>query len=112
MHKVKKSYALKYTFIQAYIFCIVFLVGCNYDVHNHPELVTGQQLFEYHCARCHKETGTGNFLKGIRPNKGTRLTIYQIAQKIYVEEETSKMPSFPNMSAKEAAKIASYLKEL
>jgi len=86
--------------------------GCSKDAHDHPELVTGKQLFDFHCSGCHKGTGKGNFLKGVPANKGTQLTIGQLEHKIKSDAKGSKMPSFKNMSAGEARKIATFLKTL
>lgn len=89
------------------------LSACDQDIHNHPELTTGQQLFEYHCSSCHKATGTGHFLKGVPANKDTELQSWQIKHKIQdAAEDKSKMPSFPNMPPDEAALIADYVKRL
>lgn len=91
----------------------VMLSGCDKDVHNHPELVTGQQLFDYHCAGCHTETGRGNFLKGVPPNKQSTLAIWQIAHKLRIEaNDQRKMPLYPSMSIQEAEIIADYVKQL
>lgn len=92
---------------------VMVLGGCNKDIHRHPDLVTGQQLFDYHCASCHTETGKGNFLKGVPPNKNTSLTVWQIAHKIRIDaNDQRKMPLYPNMSAEEAELIADYVKQL
>jgi len=89
------------------------LSGCDKDIHNHPELVTGKQLFGYHCASCHTDTGKGNFLKGVPPNRNTSLTDWEIAHKIRIEKnDERKMPLYPNMSHQEAEMIANYVKEL
>ncbi|MFD2229837.1 c-type cytochrome [Alkalimarinus sediminis] len=89
------------------------LSGCDKDTHNHPELITGKQLFDHHCAGCHAETGKGNFLKGVPPNKQSSLSIWQIAHKIRIEaNDKRKMPLYPNMSTQEAELIADYVKQL
>ncbi|MEH6651450.1 MAG: cytochrome c [Motiliproteus sp.] len=91
---------------------IVFLAGCSGDdSHDHPDLVTGQQLFDHHCAGCHKNTGRGNFLKGVPANQDTALSSGDIEHKIRTEGAEG-MPSFPTMGEAEAAKIASYLKQM
>jgi len=96
-----------------FIATTLLLVGCDKDIHNHPHLVTGKQLFEYHCATCHRETGKGNFLKGVPANKGTRLNVSQVAHKVRKGgNDKIKMPMYPKMSTEEAALIASYVKQL
>lgn len=91
---------------------LLMLTGCGRDVHDHPDLKTGQELFEYHCAECHQRSGQGNILLGVPANKGTELSVYQVSHKIRKGAEKSKMPAFPNMSKEEAGKIAVYLKGL
>lgn len=89
------------------------LVGCSTDQHDHPDLISGQQLYEYHCASCHKADGTGIFLKGVPANRDTDLSVWQIIHKVQVgSEEKSAMPSFEKMPQQEASKIAVYLKQL
>ena len=93
---------------------IAFLLnGCDKDVHNHPDLVTGKQLFDYHCAGCHADTGKGNFLKGVPPNKNTTMAVWQIAHKVRIEaNDKRKMPLYSTMSTQEAEMIADYVKQL
>ena len=92
---------------------MLLLAGCGQDMHDHPDLVTGEQLFNYHCASCHKPGGQGNFLKGVPANKGTDLSIFQIAHKVQSGAgENSAMPVFAGMSYDEARKIAAYVQRL
>jgi len=110
MNKGSKSTALN-TF-WAFLF-VITLNSCSKDVHDHPELVTGEQLFNYHCSGCHKETGKGNFLKGIPENRDTHLSTFQIAHQVKKGGESgSKMPTFTKMSDEESIKIAAYVKSL
>lgn len=97
----------------ALFFVMITFNGCSDDVHNHPQLTTGEELFEYHCSGCHKQSGKGNFLKGVPANRDTILSTLQITHKIKSGSEGgSKMPSFQTMSEKEAQKIATYLKNI
>ncbi|MET0026344.1 MAG: cytochrome c [Candidatus Thiodiazotropha sp.] len=92
---------------------LIAVYACSGDSHEHPKLVTGEQLFNYHCSSCHKKTGEGNFLKGIPASKDTYLTALQIAHKVKSGTSgKSKMPEFPNMSEAEAEKIAAYVKSM
>ena len=86
--------------------CLICLGGCRKDIHDHPKLFTGQQLFEHHCSGCHKNSGAGNFLAGVPANRGSQLSTDQITHKITTGTEDSKMPAFPGMPANEAAAIA------
>lgn len=93
----------------------IFLTGCSSnDDHNHPQLISGQQFFEHHCAHCHDKTGQGTFLKGVPASIATKKTQTEIV--LYLQEGPhtfkSKMPIFSSMPDKEAFKIAQYLLEL
>lgn len=90
----------------------IFLSGCSdNDSHDHPGLTTGQQLFDHHCAECHKNTGKGNFLKGVPANQDTALSLDDIEHKI-ITGSIDGMPAYPTMSRAEASKIAAYLKRM
>ena len=90
---------------------LLVVMGCeSKDSHSHPELKTGKELFEYHCAGCHGVDGGGNFLKGVPNNRNTDLSPRKIAHEIRKGETT--MPNFPNMPRSEARKIAEYLKSI
>ena len=94
---------------------LILLQACSDDVdqHDHPELTTGKQLFEFHCAICHHNAGNGNFLAGIPANKDTKLGTSQIVEFIAGRHrENSDMPVWRDMPKAEALKIASYLKTL
>jgi len=92
---------------------VVILGACSRDMHDHPELISGQQLFDYHCAGCHKASGKGKFLKGVPANKGTELSRLQVRHKITSGgSDKDKMPVFESMTATEARTIVNYLKTL
>ena len=94
---------------------VILLQGCSGDVdqHDHPELTTGKEMFEFHCASCHHNAANGNFLAGVPANKDTRLSTAQIVEFIAGRHrESSDMPVWKNMPKAEALKIASYLKTL
>jgi mono/diheme cytochrome c family protein len=87
--------------------------GSHADEHNHPELITGKQLFEFHCSTCHQMDGNGNVLAGYPAINHTTLRTWQIRHKIQGEKvEGRQMPSFQNMSKSEAKLIADYIKSL
>ena len=89
------------------------LSACDNDVHDHPELVSGRDLFEYHCASCHQSSGIGKFLLGIPPNKNTKLSFTDVIHKIKDDDGNERnMPLFETMSKEEASKITAYLKGL
>ena len=94
---------------------LIFLQGCSegVDQHDHPELTTGKELFELHCASCHHNAGNGNFLAGIPANKDTKLSSAQIVDFIRGKHrENSNMPVWKSMPTAEAVKISNYLKSL
>lgn len=91
------------------IFLFLILTACNDDAHNHPSIKSGQALFEYHCAGCHRQSGKGNFLKGIPANIGTGLVEWQLVHKMKQGESNTKMPVFKTMSKGEATEIAQYI---
>jgi mono/diheme cytochrome c family protein len=92
---------------------LLSLMACSIDQHDHPRLTTGKQLYDFHCAPCHKEDGRGVFLKGVPPNWNTKLSVWEIIHKTESGNGIkSKMPKFEAMPDGEAAKIAIYLKQL
>jgi mono/diheme cytochrome c family protein len=95
---------------------LTLLTGCP-EEKNLP--VTGKELYEYYCATCHTESGAGQFLRGIPPlikNKALNpkpLNPTQVRHKIKGGPSPDrKMPSFKNISDKEARKIANYIHTL
>lgn len=90
------------------------LEACNKEQHKHPELRAGKALYNYHCAACHKENGTGMFLKGIPANIATDKNQTEIILHIKKGSQSSKsqMPAFSDMPDGEAYKIANYLLQL
>jgi len=83
------------------------------DNHDHPELKTGKQLFDFHCSVCHGVSGKGKFIEGIPANALTKKNRMQIIQKIQSGDGTkSKMPVFKTMSKDEANRIVDHLFEL
>lgn len=99
-----------------YLACLLLsflLTACDKDIHDHPELTTGKQLFEFHCSSCHQKSGIGKFLNGVPKNKDTPLTFSQVVSKITSDDiKSRKMPIFEKMSKDEASKISAYLKNL
>ncbi|MCW8932479.1 MAG: cytochrome c [Gammaproteobacteria bacterium] len=93
------------------VFLIILLSACGKDQHNHPELKTGKDFFEYHCAACHKKDGQGMFLKGIPANVATNKNQAEII--LHIKEgsqsDNVQMPVYKNMPDDEAQKIALYL---
>ena len=97
--------------ISILLISLLFLSACSQkDTHSHPENITAKELYDLHCASCHKKTGKGKFLKGIPPNLSTALTLNQLVKKIRKgEQHSSNMTVYKTMSDEEARKIAMYL---
>lgn len=87
----------------------LFIFACS-DNHDHNKQLTGKELYKIHCANCHKESGTGKFLKGVPPSKYTQLTPQELIKKITQgETNKSKMQIFNTMPKEEADKIAIFV---
>jgi len=89
---------------------VVGLSGCSRDRHDHPDLTTGEQLFNYHCAECHGVQGTGSLFDGIPANILTQKSPHEIITYIITDTGPErKMPVFSSMPAAEAKIITGYL---
>jgi len=85
----------------------------HYDNHDHPDLVTGEALFEYHCSSCHGTDGTGMLVKQSPANILTQLGREGIVNYITTPVNTQRtMPVFSNMPRAEAVLITSHLLNL
>jgi mono/diheme cytochrome c family protein len=83
------------------------------DNHDHLNLKTGEELFNYHCAECHGKDGTGKLVDRTPANILTSKDLQEIED--YIINDTGrgrKMPVFAAMPRSEAKKIAAYLLEL
>jgi mono/diheme cytochrome c family protein len=89
---------------------LMSLSGCSQDQHDHPNLTTGEQLFNYHCAECHGVQGTGKLFNGIPANILTNKSPREIA--LYITTDTGQereMPVFTAMPPDEAKAITDHL---
>ena len=89
---------------------VVSLSGCSGDQHDHPNLTTGEQLFNYHCGQCHGVQGTGKLVNGIPAIILTNKSPSEITK--YITTETGHeraMPVFNTMPADEAKIITDHL---
>ena len=91
----------------------LFSTGCNKppDDHNHPQLSTGKQLFDHHCAECHQESAKGKFFYGYPDLVESTLNRDGIVKWIQGKEVAmdSKMHAFKSMPEHEAELIADYI---
>ncbi len=85
---------------------ITVLTACSSrDDHDHPNLKTGADLFNHHCAECHGEEGTGKLVSQTPANILTRRSRDGIAKYITTSVNPQReMPVFSTMPA-----IASHL---
>jgi mono/diheme cytochrome c family protein len=113
--------AVKFAMICVSLIALFFLNTCDFDKdsHEHNALTTGKELFSHHCAGCHKETGRGNFIKGVPSNILTKLEHRQIIEHIRGGERQPSffyrkiiMPSFTTMGDEEIESITSHLLSL
>jgi mono/diheme cytochrome c family protein len=89
---------------------VMSVSGCSQDQHDHPNLTTGEQMFNYHCADCHGVQGTGNLFDGIPANILTQKNHQEIVT--YITTETGQgreMPVFSAMTMAEAKVITDHL---
>jgi len=89
---------------------LMSVLGCSRDQHDHPNLTTGEELFNFHCAECHGAQGTGKLFDQMPANILTSKSTEEIIA--YLTTETGqdrKMPVFPAMPAEEAKVITDHL---
>jgi mono/diheme cytochrome c family protein len=89
---------------------VMSVSGCSQDQHDHPDLTTGEQLFNYHCAECHGLKGTGTLFDGVPAIILTKKSPGEITA--YISSETGhkrEMPVFRTMPTDEAQAITDHL---
>ncbi len=95
------------------VIALITLFGCSRDHHDHPELTTGQELFDYHCAECHGKDGTGRIVDLIPANILTKKSQREIIAFITSGTKHDRsMPIFKTMPEREAGRIAYHLFDL
>lgn len=83
------------------------LMGCNKAP---DETATGEVLYNYYCADCHKSSGHGKYLMGIPANRTTRMSQSSVTILIKNGHRSKPgMPPVPGISYPEARKITQYL---
>lgn len=89
------------------VVAIFSLMGCT---QRPDEASSGQVLYEYHCAKCHKSSGNGKYLMGIPANRETYLSQSSVIVMIKDGHRSKpNMPPIPNISYSEAQKITQHL---
>jgi len=93
-----------------WVIVVISVFGCSRDQHDHPNLTTGEELFNFHCVECHGVQGAGNLLDGIPANILTSKSPQEIAEYITIGKQRNReMPVFSTMSADEAKVITEHL---
>jgi uncharacterized membrane protein len=96
--------------------CVCFIMsgyGCSDEQHNHPDLTTGQQLYNHHCAECHSEDGTGILFESLPANILTQKSPQEIITYITTDSNHQRlMPVFNAMPSEEAELITNHLMKL
>lgn len=88
----------------------ISVLGCSRDQHDHPNLTTGEELFNVHCVECHGVQGTGKLFEGIPANILTSKNPQEIAEYITIgTKQNREMPVFSSMPAEEAKAITEHL---
>ncbi len=83
------------------------------DDHDHPSLKTGQALFNYHCAGCHGEDGTGMLESRTPANILSLRGLNGIVNYVTTPINPKRvMPVFRHMPNAEAIAIAKHLMKL
>jgi len=106
---------MKYLFKILFLTNVLLVSACSGSntTHNHPQDITGKQLFENHCAVCHNSQGTGKALLGVPANINSQLSDSEIRDKIrHGKGGNSRMEVFDTMPEKEAIKIVRHLRKL
>ena len=89
---------------------VVSVSGCSGDQHDHANLTTGEQLFNYHCAECHGVQGTGKLFDRIPAIILTKKSPGEITN--YITTKTGQerdMPVFSTMPIDEAKIITEHI---
>lgn len=95
------------------IVAVLMLACSGRDRHDHPDRVTGGQLYNYHCEECHGVDGTGKLFEQTPANILTRRSFGEIISYITTPVNPDrKMPVFKTMPRAEAAAIARHLESL
>ncbi len=116
MSKITKnnlSLSLSITLVIALIITGALTACSSRDDHEHPDLKSGEALFNHHCAECHGEDGTGKLVSqtpaNILTKRGRDGIVKYVTTNINPQRE---MPVFSTMSFTEAAAIATHLIKL
>ena len=90
---------------------VSMLTACaSYDDHDHPDLKSGEELYNHHCETCHGVDGSGKLVSGTPANiltqRGRDAIVNYITSNVNPQRE---MPVFNAMPYAEAIAITNYL---
>ncbi len=110
-----KTNTLAFSKKLAIVFCCLMASACSSydDTHDHPQLKSGQALYNHHCALCHGEDGTGKLADQTPASILTKRNRNGIADYIRKDIGSDRdMPVFKNMPTQEALSIAGHIQLL
>jgi len=89
---------------------VIMLTACtSFDEHDHPDLKSGEDLFNHHCETCHGVDGSGKLVSGTPANilteRGRDAIVNYITSNVNPQRE---MPVFSAMPYAEAIAITSH----
>lgn len=96
-----------YFWIASLLTMFVLLAGCSQKP---DETSSGEELFNYHCAKCHQKSGTGKLLQRIPANSLTKMSKPDVVNLIRKGSPTKPhMPAIEQVDYAQARKIVDYL---
>lgn len=91
------------------LFIAIWIGGCEQQ-----QPSGGKALYNYHCAGCHAEEGTGKFLKGVPPVAYSEKSVSEMVAWMRGHRpnvENSRMPVFSDLTPEQLREIAVYLRQ-
>lgn len=89
------------------IAAVVLLAG-GCEKSDFPDLATGEQLYAYHCSKCHGEGGSGMLLKGITVETLQNMHLSSLKTRVS-GDAGGMMPRFSQMPRNQLKKIHHFL---
>lgn len=108
-----KSQQIPSTLFWICVCLIMSACGRSGEQHDHPDLITEEQLYNHHCAECHREDGTGILFDSLPANILTQKSPQGIITYITTDSNHNRlMPAFTTMPPDEAELITKHLMKL
>lgn len=85
----------------------IFIASCSKE----PDASSsGEELYDYHCVKCHKKSGDGRYLMKIPANRATKMSRADVTTLIKNGHSAKRhMEPIEDISYSEARKITEYL---